>query len=514
MNIAGRCLVLAGLFFTTGQLCAQTTVSGVEWNVSLWGERRAFTEHVEKLSELVAEKTNGEFRLNLSYGGLSERTENLEGLAAGKFEMAQFCAGFHQDKDLSITLLELPFLGLKSLEEDRYISQWFYRHPAVIKDFERWNALLLMPSPLPQYNVAGVGPAPRTLGAFSGLSIRATGGIGKAVAAIRAIPTPTITSEIRQALDEGLIEGVAFAPHDHLTHGTMEMADWWTTNLNPGTVNCPIVAGIDAVSKLAPQYRDALYSSVNEALDHYIANYNGTTLAAFGTMIEQRDIDAITFSDTQIDAFRSRVAVPAAAAWVKDNTSRGLPAQELYDLVTVALNGGNPELDSHSGDWSSEKVVSTPVVEATFSAPTIDDVNNYLGPPRNSPPSLKADPLQNLVEWDLQSNVTVGAALSWLASYIGYELAGGSDEVQNNYGRLLPLVQRRVAEIPVGEGFEVLSGAGLLTVFDHSARSVTHLPRRKRQTEQDLPECPRDIGAASQSSEGVLLLTDGSECRY
>ena len=24
-----------------------------EWNVSLWGKRRAFTEHVEKLAELV-----------------------------------------------------------------------------------------------------------------------------------------------------------------------------------------------------------------------------------------------------------------------------------------------------------------------------------------------------------------------------------------------------------------------------------------------------------------------------
>ncbi|MDO7707751.1 MAG: C4-dicarboxylate ABC transporter substrate-binding protein, partial [Paracoccaceae bacterium] len=30
-----------------------------EWNVSLWGKRRAFTEHVEKLAELVSEKTNG-----------------------------------------------------------------------------------------------------------------------------------------------------------------------------------------------------------------------------------------------------------------------------------------------------------------------------------------------------------------------------------------------------------------------------------------------------------------------
>jgi len=29
------------------------------WNVSLWGKRRAFTEHVEKLAELVETKTNG-----------------------------------------------------------------------------------------------------------------------------------------------------------------------------------------------------------------------------------------------------------------------------------------------------------------------------------------------------------------------------------------------------------------------------------------------------------------------
>ncbi len=38
----------------------------VEWNVSLWGKRRAFTEHVEKLAELVAEKTGGEFTMNIS----------------------------------------------------------------------------------------------------------------------------------------------------------------------------------------------------------------------------------------------------------------------------------------------------------------------------------------------------------------------------------------------------------------------------------------------------------------
>ncbi len=65
----------------------------VEWNVSLWGKRRAFTEHVEKLAELVSAKTNGDFTLNISYGGLSKNKENLDGISIGAFEMAQFCAG-------------------------------------------------------------------------------------------------------------------------------------------------------------------------------------------------------------------------------------------------------------------------------------------------------------------------------------------------------------------------------------------------------------------------------------
>ena len=60
-------------------LCAAFTLSvgaeavaATEWNVSLWGKRRAFTEHVEKLAELVKAKTNGDFVLKISYGGLSK----------------------------------------------------------------------------------------------------------------------------------------------------------------------------------------------------------------------------------------------------------------------------------------------------------------------------------------------------------------------------------------------------------------------------------------------------------
>lgn len=318
-------------------LAVSGEVLAEQWDVSLWGKRRAFTEHVEKLAELVSAKTNGDFTLNISYGGLSKNKENLDGIAIGAFQMAQFCAGYHRDKNPSITVLELPFLGVNSLEQERSISQAVYQHPAVQKDLARWNATLLMPSPLPQYNIVGVGDAPKTLNDYAGLSVRATGGIGKAMAAVGAVPTSMSASEVRQALDSGVVKAVAFAPHAHMSFGTVEAGKWWTTNLNPGTVNCPVVVNSDALADLSDAHRAALLGSVDESLDHYIATYNGKTMNAWGPTLEAKGIQSISYTDAELEAFKAKVAGPAAASWIADNTAKGLPAQELYDLVTSLI---------------------------------------------------------------------------------------------------------------------------------------------------------------------------------
>ncbi len=322
----GLCAAVA--LAVSGEVLAQ------QWDVSLWGKQRAFTEHVEKLAQLVSAKTNGEFTLNISYGGLSKNKENLDGISIGAFQMAQFCAGYHRDKNPSITVLELPFLGVSSLEQERSISQALYQHPAVVKDLARWNATLLMPSPLPQYNIVGVGDAPQTLSDYEGLSVRATGGIGKAMSAVGAVPTSMSASEVRQALDSGVVKAVAFAPHAHMSFGTVEAGEWWTTNLNPGTVNCPVVVNTEALADLSDAHRNALLGSVDESLDHYIATYNGKTMDAWGPTLEAKGIQSISYTNAELAAFRAKVAGPAAASWIEDNAAKGLPAQELYDLVT------------------------------------------------------------------------------------------------------------------------------------------------------------------------------------
>ncbi|WP_428543048.1 C4-dicarboxylate TRAP transporter substrate-binding protein [Profundibacter sp.] len=307
-----------------------------EWNVSLWGKRRAFTEHVEKLAELVSEKTNGEFTLNISYGGLSKNKENLDGISIGAFEMAQFCAGYHRDKNPTITVLELPFLGVANLQEEVAVSNAVYAHPAVQADLARWNAKLLMTSPMPQYNIVGTGEPRSTLDSMKGMRVRATGGVGKAFAAIGAVPTSVTATEAYNAMESGVVDTVAFAPHAHLAFRTIDIADWWTENLNPGTVNCPVVVNTDAYNALTDAEREALDSSVDEAIAHYIDNYE-QLLVKWDGILEEKGVKRVHISDDDLAAFRAAAADPIREQWIKDMEAQGLPGQELYDLVMETL---------------------------------------------------------------------------------------------------------------------------------------------------------------------------------
>ena len=310
--------------------------AATEWNVSVWGKRRAFTEHVEKIAELVSAKTNGEFTMNISYGGLSKNRENLDGISIGAFEMAQFCAGYHRDKNRVITVLELPFLGVENLEQEVAVSKAVYAHPAATEEMAQWNAKLLMTSPMPQYNIVGTGEPRTTLADFEGMRVRATGGLGQAFEAVGGVPTSVTATEAYQAMESGVVDTVAFAQHAHLSFGTINQADWWTANLNPGTVNCPVVVNIDAYDSLSDAEREALDGSVDEALDHYLANY-GELLKRWDSVLEEKGVKKVMIAEDVLAEFRAKAADPIRDKWIADMEAQGLPGQELYDLVVEAL---------------------------------------------------------------------------------------------------------------------------------------------------------------------------------
>ncbi|WP_227272665.1 TRAP transporter substrate-binding protein DctP [Roseobacter weihaiensis] len=310
--------------------------AATEWNVSVWGKRRAFTEHVEKLAELVADKTGGEFTMNVSYGGLSKNRENLDGISIGAFEMAQFCAGYHPDKNRVITVLELPFLGVENLEQEVAVANAVYAHPAATEEMAQWNAKLLMTSPMPQYNIVGTGEPRDELAEFEGMRVRATGGLGEAFKTVGAVPTSVTATEAYQAMEGGVVDTVAFAQHAHLSFGTINQADWWTANLNPGTVNCPVVVNIDAYDALSDAHRAALDASVAEAIDHYLVNY-AELLQRWDAVLAEKGVEKVDIAPEVIEEFQAKAGAPIHEAWIAEMEGQGLPGQELYDLVVNTL---------------------------------------------------------------------------------------------------------------------------------------------------------------------------------
>jgi TRAP-type C4-dicarboxylate transport system substrate-binding protein len=137
-------------------------------------------------------------------------------------------------------------------------------------------------------------------------------------------------------MESGVVDTVAFAQHAHLSYGTINQADWWTTNLNPGTVNCPVVVNIDAYEALSDAHRDALDSSVTEAIDHYLANY-GKLLDRWESVLAEKGVEKVEIADDVISSFRAKASDPIRDGWIADMEAQGLPGQELFDLVQSTL---------------------------------------------------------------------------------------------------------------------------------------------------------------------------------
>lgn len=328
-----RTTMLAMTSLLAGSFIAGEVYAATEWNVSLWGKRRAFTENVEKLAELVEAKTKGDFKLNISYGGLSKSRENLDGIAIGAFEMAQFCSFYHTAKNPTITVTELPFSRDVSLAKIAEIYTEVFKHPAVVKDLARWNATLLMPTPMPQYNIISKSDAITKLSDFKGLRVRGPGGIMGVLGKLDAVKTGVPFSEVRQSMDSGVIDAASFAPHAHLATNSYKVGKWATTNLNLGTANCPVVVNTDALNGLKPEHKEALLGSIDEAIAYYVKNYDENTTAKYHAAVKEQGLKLVTFTSEQTTEL-NKLAESVRHEWIEKH-SKDFDAKTLFDFTSA-----------------------------------------------------------------------------------------------------------------------------------------------------------------------------------
>ena len=304
----------------------------VNWNVSLWGKPRAWTQGIEAMSKEVSEKTGGNFSIKIHYGGLSKPKENLDGIKLGAFQVAVFCASYQPNKTPTLRASDLPFLPIGDLDIQERVTEALFQHPAVVADLARWNARHLFTGILPQYEFMGVGAPPKTLAEWNGKRVRALGGIGKAMQKLGAVPTTVPATETYQLLERGAVDAVSWPfTYAHAAYKVDEISKWFTGNMSPGSVTCPYVMNTKAWDKLPKEYQDALISAKPTAYAALKAAYktaDAKNLPAFRAAMQE-----IRYTAAELAEFRKIGAKPVWDAWLAEASAAGVPAQELLDLI-------------------------------------------------------------------------------------------------------------------------------------------------------------------------------------
>jgi len=331
-SVALSCLAASVVAASSVVSAANVEGPKIFWKISMWGNPRAFSSGIEALAAKVAEETDGNFNIKIFYGAqLSSNRENLDGLKLNAFEGAGICNFYHPGKNPAWMVFSLPFLPLGDPKVDKYVRSKMMSHPAIVADMERWNAMPFVSGLLPQYELLGKGEAPLTLEGFEGLRVRAGGGLGTAMEKLGAVKQTLPAGETSTAFSRGALDAAAFPyTYAHVAFKIADEADWYTSNLAPGTSECGYVLNKQVFEALPEQYKTLLMDNRELAMDVAQAAYaeqDEKNLPEF-----EKTMTKIVYSDEELTRFKEIAGQPVWDEWIAANKDK-FDSQAVFDAV-------------------------------------------------------------------------------------------------------------------------------------------------------------------------------------
>jgi TRAP-type mannitol/chloroaromatic compound transport system substrate-binding protein len=335
-----RTCIAAALAASLAAFSGAAAAQKVEWKFSTWGKQRAFTKGIEVLAERVEKASGGNFTIRIGYAEtFSKARENLDSLKLKAIDAAHFCNFYHPGKNPAFMVFSLPFLPLGDWDVSVNARNTLFKHPALVADMDNWGATAYASTLLPQYEFLGKGSPPTSLAAWKGKRVRAGGGLGDAMEVLGAIKTTTTATEVYTAMERGTMDAASFPfTYAQVAYKIHEVSDWFTTNMSPGTSECPIVFSKSSFASLPAPYRKLLVDAKAEVDRAQVAAYEAIDKKNL-PMLHAR-LKPVTYTPAQLEEFRRVAGKPVWDKWVDENKSR-FNGQELIDtILRIAREGG------------------------------------------------------------------------------------------------------------------------------------------------------------------------------
>jgi TRAP-type C4-dicarboxylate transport system substrate-binding protein len=325
-------VVLAALAWTLAG-APRADAQQVQWKAALYGPPRAFTHPLEWFAKEVAAKTNGQVKMELVYGeALAKATEMPEGVKAGAFEVAAFCTAYYPGKFPLTTLLDLPMFTPDDVVTIGRLQIALSEHPAQTDEFKRWNLRMLIPGPLPQYQIMGRRKITKVED-FKGLRIRVSGEMAKVLEEHGAVKSLVPAPEVFPSLERGVIDAATFpSTYAFFSYRLHEISKYFIDKISLGTQPCFFAVNQGAWNKLSPEHQKIMLDLREPALQEAAKAYKAADEKNYATM-KERGMEIINFPPAE----RQKLVQSAGKywqAWDDDMGKRGIKgAKELWQFA-------------------------------------------------------------------------------------------------------------------------------------------------------------------------------------
>lgn len=308
----------------------------VKWDLAHFGSP-AFRVAGEALADYVNKNSNGTFEITVHKGTLSPSKEILDNLSIGAFQLGYVVSSYHPGKNPLMSVLDLPFLPIRSMETRVKVAEALFEHPAIKAEFGKWNTVPIMAVVQPNYEIMGKGNPPMDLAGFDGMKMKATSGIGNALGHFGAVRVPMTGSEQYNGLQTGIIDSVAATPSAHGGWKLYELSDWYTVGMDAGSAHVSLVGNADAYNALSDEHKKLLaeakefaYAETIKAQSQASANYE--------PKLNEYKLKRVDIDPAMIEKLRAEAAKPVWDAFVTDAKTKNLPGQEILDFVMTTAN--------------------------------------------------------------------------------------------------------------------------------------------------------------------------------
>jgi TRAP-type C4-dicarboxylate transport system substrate-binding protein len=306
------------------------------WKVAIFGPPRAVTAPIEYLAKEVAARTGGQLKIEPVYGeALSKATEIIDGLKAGAFEAGMLCASYYPGKLPLFTVLDLPMLTPDDVMAQARVQMALAEHPAMAQEFKRWNLRMLLPNPLPQYQMMGRRRITRVED-LKGVRIRVSGEMARVLEDYGAVKSLVPAPETYTSLERGIVDMITFpATYAFTSYRLHEISKYFIDKISLGSQPCFWGVSETAWSRLSSGHQSLLLELRGPSIEAGIQAYRAADEKNYSDW-RARGIEIIDFPASE----RAKLAANAGKhwqEWIQDKEKKGLPSRALFEFVQAKI---------------------------------------------------------------------------------------------------------------------------------------------------------------------------------